>query len=234
MAKIDPSAEYLPSVIAKWLAALPQTGKSRRYFDRAKRFERAWRDSPDAAEKLLRAWRTLERAAVNEDALLTLFIVMPDAPDDEPFPLIFGRRNIDAKEEKDRYMEMRGHAVALAEFLGSRNWRHLASDCGATGGEALGHYSKFRNLSAGIVPALRTLAKALEHADPSAKLINKQATAGNRAEQNYLRQLAELNSYLCSPKHAALSYIAAVNCPDHPIDSNRIQKIWKEREEKNP
>lgn len=232
MAKIDPSAEYLPGVVAEWLAAQPRTGKARRYFDRAERFERAWRVSPEAANRLQKAWLTLEREALNEDALLTLFIVMPDAPDDEPFPLVFGRRNVDAKEEKDRYTEMRGHAVALAEFLGSRAWNHLASDCGATGSEALWYYIKFRNSSVGIVPALRALASALEHVDPTAKLLNKQATASNRAEQNYLRQIAGLNRYLSRPKHAALSYIAAVNCPDHPVDSNRIQKIWNACEDK--
>lgn len=145
---------HLPIVVADHISELSSVGTTRssRFMERARRFRSFWEKNPDEDDQLKRQWLALERAARSPDQLLTLFLVMPDKAERNPFPLLTGvrkrgSRDLSVGEERQRCGELAIQARGIRTFLYSgahNNFRNLLSDAAATGGEAHEEAVKFR------------------------------------------------------------------------------------------
>ncbi|MBR8303478.1 hypothetical protein KDW49_22475 [Burkholderia dolosa] len=209
--------------------------------ERARRFRSFWEQNPDEDDQLKRQWLALERAARSPDHLLTLFLVMPDKAERNPFPLLTGvrkqgSRDVSVAEERQRYGELATQARDIRAFLFSgahRNFRNLLSDAAATGGKAHEEAIKFRASSSDLRLALFHLEKLLKLVDPAAKYPCGQPDGEDAAKQAYVSVVAALNSRLSKPRYAALAYIAQVNNPLTPVTSDALRKAWDRNADKN-
>ncbi|HEM7884002.1 hypothetical protein [Burkholderia cenocepacia] len=209
--------------------------------ERARRFRSFWEQTPDEDDQLKRQWLALERAARSPDHLLTLFLVMPDKAERNPFPLVTGVRkrglhDISVAEERRRYSEVASQVHDIRTFLYSgahRNFRNLLSDATATGGKAYEEAIKFRASSGDLRLALFHLEKLLELVDPAAKYPYGQPDGADAAIQAYVAVVAALNSHLSKPRHAALAYITRINNPRTPVTSDALRKAWDRSADKN-
>lgn len=218
----------LPAAVVSWLAGLPC---SHARHDRAQRFVDYWmRDSAGVGE-LERAWSKIERAALSEDALISLFLSIPDAPRAEPYPGILGRRDVDAGEERRRNNASRKHISELRASLSYEALQRYAADAAASGPGAVQAYRDLTGQVRELLTGLSALDRMLELIDPTAKVETKHYASPELAQKNYRRAVASLNRFLDKPQHAALSFIAAVNCPDYPVPRNTLSKIWRRSED---
>jgi len=234
---------HLPTVVANHISELSRGGATRssRFIERARRFRSFWEQNPDEDDQLKRQWLALERAARSPDHLLTLFLVMPDKAERNPFPLLtgirkHGTRDLSVAEERQRYGELATQARDIRTFLFSgahKNFRNLLSDAAATGGEAHEEAIKFRASSSDLRLALFHLEKLLQLVDPSAKYPYGQPDSADAAIQAYVAVMAALNSHLSKPRHAALAYIAQINNPLTPVTSDALRKAWDRSADKN-
>src|SRR5579863_5672930 len=145
----------LPSPVMEWLLGHRSSkGGAARYCERAQRFADYWHRGTEEAQKLERAWGKIEATARDDDALMRLFATMPDAPVVEPLAGIYGRRNIDAAEERRRNAATRKHIGAVREALAPRSFKNYAGDAQATGDAAVLAYQALvvqaRDLRAGL------------------------------------------------------------------------------------
>ncbi|WP_176322717.1 hypothetical protein [Burkholderia vietnamiensis] len=218
------------------------TTRSSRLIERARRFRAFWEKNPDEDDQLKRQWLALKRAARSPDHLLTLFLVMPDKAERNPFPLVTGARkrgslDLSVAEERQRYGELANQARDIRIFLFSgahNNFRNLLSDATATGGEAYEEAVKFRASSGDLRTALFHLEKLLKLVDPAAKYPYGQPDGADAAVQAYVAVLASLNSHLSKPRHAALAYLAQINNPLTPVTSDALRKAWDRARTKTP
>lgn len=208
---------------------------------RARRFRAFWAEHPGEDDALARHWKALKQAALSEDALINLFLLMPDAAMRNPFSALTGiRRNgsreTSVEEERASYAANAKHVEALRQFLftdGCQGLRHLLSDAAVTGGEAMDRASKFQEVNGHLREALIHLEKLLRLADPAAKYPYGQPDSPDAASQAYVAIVASLNRYLSNPKHAALAYLAQVNNPGARLTSSAIGKAWSRSADKS-
>lgn len=213
----------LPAAVVSWLDEFQRRGARH---DRAQRFIDYWmRDSAGVGE-LERAWSKIERAALSDDALVSLFSSIPDAPRAEPYPGILGRRNVDAGEERRRNKASRKRIAELRPSLSYEALQRYAADAAASGLEAVQAYRDLAKQVRELQTGLSALDRVLELIDPTAKVETAHYASPDLAQKVYRREVANLNRFLDTPQHAALSFIAAVNCPDHPVHRNTLSKIW--------
>ncbi len=235
---------HLPIAVADHVSELSHIGttRSNRCMERARRFRSFWEKNPNEDDQLKRQWLALERAARSPDHLLTLFLVMPDKAERNPFPLLTGVRKqgpheLLVAEERRRYGELANQARDLRTFLFSgahSNFRNLLSDATATGGEAHEEAIKFRASSGDLRMALLHLEKLLKLVDPAAKYPYGQPDGEDAAAQAYVAVVASLNAHLSKPRHAALAYIAQINNPLTPVTSDALRKAWDRARTKTP
>lgn len=234
---------HFPAPIADYLATFASNLRrpEHRTMLRARRFRAFWVKHPDEDDALARHWKALKQAALSEDALINLFLVMPDAAMRNPFPAATGIRSngpreMSVREERESYAVNAKHAEALRRFLFSdscRRLRYLLSDAVATGGEALDHATKFQATNGQLRAALVHLERLLSLADPAAKYPYGQPDGPDAASQAYVAVVASLNRYLSKPKHAALAYVAQVNNPGASLTSAALGKAWSRSADKN-
>ncbi|WP_175656504.1 hypothetical protein [Burkholderia ambifaria] len=230
-------------MIANHLSELVRVGttRSRRYIERARRFRSFWEQNPDEDDQLKRQWLSLERAARSPDHLLTLFLVMPDKAERNPFPLVTGFRkrgslDVSVAEERQRYDQLATQARDIHTFLfkdAQRNFRNLLRDAAATGGGAHEEAVKFRASSSDLRMALFHLGKLLELADPAAKYLSRQPGSSTAARKTYVAVVASLNGYLSTPQDAALAYLVRVNNPSVPVTGDALRKVRERSADKN-
>lgn len=182
-----------------------------------------------------RAFSNLSKNAINEDALISIFISLPDAPDAQPFTgLSHGRRVLDPSSEHEKYLEMADHVDALLNFLKpteSRDpLRQLLSDLDPNGphGPCAVAANRLWQLGAGahLKLGLSWLSNALKGANPHKWYLTGQPRAIDAAKQTYLKLIADLNRHLHKPLHAALATMANANFPDGKVTRDQIRKAW--------
>jgi hypothetical protein len=219
----------LPQQIMTWLETMSTTPKGKQYIDRAARLAAYSALSDENDEKLRKAWKALEKAANAEpsDALLCVFMLLPDKPERAPFELLYGRRSIDPGEEKARYDEVRAHVVAVEEFLNPHRpaFENMLRDSTATPA-AHAACIEFRNAEDGLFIGLKALRKLLTSIEPRDKIPTKHWKAEDADVKNYLIQVAALNRYLSKPQHAALAVLANANYPSLSVTTNQLRKAW--------
>ncbi|VWD12651.1 hypothetical protein BCO18442_03327 [Burkholderia contaminans] len=235
---------HLPTVVADHVSELSRVGTARsgRLVERARRFRSFWEENPDEDDQLKRQWLSLERAARSPDRLLTLFLVMPDKAERNPFPLLTGARkrgsrDLSVAEERQSYSDLAIQARDIRTFLFSdahKNFRNLLRDAAATGGEAHEEAVKFRASSSDLRMTLFHLERLLNLVDPAAKYPYGQPDGADAAIQAYVAVVASLNSHLSKPRHAALAYIAQINNPLTPVTSDALRKAWDRARTKTP
>ncbi|MFN4352482.1 MAG: hypothetical protein ACK4F6_16900 [Hylemonella sp.] len=213
-----------------------------------RRFRRLmdFRDSSyENQSRLDRAWRTLRDSARSVDSLLSLFLVMPDAPSIQPFPaLSHGPRALDPAAEAQRYAEIAAHADALRgyfspssrltlERLLADQWRDNAPPGNTKKrSQKAGEYAeKARNIwpdlrFGEVMRGLRWISYACKGADPHQWYLTQQPLAKDAEMQTYAKQVANLNCYLFRAQHSALATLANANAPNHPLDRDRVRKAW--------
>ncbi|MEW6611476.1 MAG: hypothetical protein ACOY5C_07990 [Pseudomonadota bacterium] len=215
----------IPEVIVEWAI-----GAGERDQARLQRFVDSWRQDWRNADKLQRAWSSIERHANSDDALLTLFMVMPDGPKEQPFSLVFYRRRVDPGVERQRYADWLGHCREVKKIISRKRQSevltHLLSDCIATDGEAAEAASFFRQNLQAFESTLLSLEKMLELVDPTAKIPTKHWNSPHAAIRNYVILVAGLNRYLRVPQPAALAFLANANCPSVSISKDQLAKAW--------
>ncbi|WP_152554252.1 hypothetical protein [Burkholderia sp. A1] len=214
---------HLPAVVASYLAERCRntTPRALRVIERGRRFRSFWERHPEEDDQLRRQWRILEKFAISEDHLLTLFLTTPDTAQRNPFPLLTGIRkhgtkDISFKEERKQYKKLAKKTCEIRTFLfssGADNFRNLLSDASATGGDAAKEAQAFQASNGHLRMALFHLEKMLLLADPAAKYPYGQPDSPDAATQAYVAVLASLNSHLTSPQHSAIAYLAQVNNP---------------------
>lgn len=219
--------------------------RSGAFAERRQRFANYAGASFEQEQELASAWHAVEKAAASDNALLTLFYIFPDAPDVQPFRAVYGRRRLNASDEKAAYVELRAHVAALVEFLTAPDEARtiprgrilqLLADC--EGGPAAAAAQTFwKHLPP--VPAtlawLRPLIDALEQVDPSAKYLTTQTASPDAARKSYTIELARLNRYLVTPQHAALATLATlarINYPPCPVNPEALRKAWNRSADK--
>ncbi|WP_175872679.1 hypothetical protein [Burkholderia sp. BCC0397] len=235
---------HLPTVVASHVSELARVGTPRSglLVERARRFRSFWEKNPDEDDQLKRQWLALERAAHSPDRLLTLFLVMPDNAERNPFPLLTGARkrgsrDLSVAEERQIYSDLAIQVRDIRTFLFSgahKNFRNLLRDAVATGGDAHEEAVKFRASSSDLRMALFHLERLLDLIDPAAKYPYGQPDGADAAIQAYVAVVASLNSHLSKPRHAALAYIAQVNNPLTPVTSDALRKAWDRTRTKMP
>lgn len=200
--------------------------------ERAERFVNFANQSFENAEKLRRAWASVKSCASTEnDALVTLFIVMPDRPKYQPFPAIYGKRNISPDAEKDKYNSDLLCVRQVLDLLNPHRKRYLnfSTDSRATPEAEVALYA-FSELERETLIGLSRLEKVLEVIDPKAKIPTKHwVDEDDAARKNYVLLVASLNRYLVKPKHAALATLANINCLDREVTvtADQIRKAWE-------
>jgi hypothetical protein len=221
----------IPRQIACWVATIAHHKPKHAGVERAERFLDFAKQSFENAEKLRKAWSVIEKAAnPNNDALVTLFIVMPDRPEYQPFSAIYGKRSIPPDAEQERYNDDLKCVRQIIDLLNPHKKRYLnlLRDSSASP-EAQRACFEFSPVERDVLSGLRKLQKVLEVVDPKAKIPTKHwVNEEDAALKNYVLLVASLNRYLVKPKHAALTMLANINClgEDIAISADQVQKAW--------
>lgn len=220
----------LPGPIERWVMKLPEGGAARMYRARYQRFIEYWSRDDASAKEVEKNWRIIQSAAKSDDDLVSLFLLMPDRPEAQPFTAIYGRRAVDPGEERRRYDKDLDSVRAVIKIISpsSKRFDELMRDGGATD-EAVSEASKLRSHNlAEVMSALRSLERLLEKVDPAAKIPTPHwANEESASKKNYVILCASLNRYLAKPKHAALAFLANVNCPDVSINDQQVRDAWR-------
>lgn len=219
----------LPGPIERWVMKLPDGGAARMYRARYQRFIEYWSRDDASAKEVEKNWRIIQSAAKSDDDLVSLFMCMPDRPEAQPFTALYGRRAVDPGEEKRRYDADLDSVRAVIKIISpsGKRFDELMRDAGATD-EALSEAAKLRSHKlTEVMSALRSLERLLEKVDPVAKSLTPHWASESAPRKNYVILCASLNRYLATPKHAALAFLANVNCPDVSINDQQIRDAWR-------
>lgn len=196
--------------------------------ERYQRFVQYWKRDYASMEEVEKNWRIIQSVAKSDSDLVSLFMLMPDRPEAQPFTAIYGRRTVDPGEENRRYVkDLDSVRAAINIIRPGKRFDELMRDASATD-EALSEAAKLRahNLTK-VMSALRSLERLLEKVDSSAKSLTHHWASESAAMKNYAILCAGLNRYLAKPKHAALAFLANVNCPDVSINAQQIRDAWR-------
>lgn len=199
-------------------------------------------------QKIDKAWGLIVKSAINNDAVLGVFLALPDAATEMPYTgLNGGERATDVEHQSKRYGDMAEHAKALLDFLATNKsgdpLQRLFSDLDQEVGR-LDRVPKIRDATkmmehtdqaiqfwqtcaqeTGVRVALNFLYHAFSGANPH-KWYAKQPKAKDAAKQVYTVQVAQLNRYLSKPQHSALATIANANVSKLKISSDSIRQAW--------
>lgn len=227
MTLADLAEAGIPVAVGEWIVSRQRARSDDPHVQRGARLVDHYRQGDAEAKELSDAWSRLARAARSDDDLVAFFAAFPDGPEAEPFARVFGRRHVDAGEERRRYKVNEKRARALLPALQYENLQRLAADAQATGARAVAAYRSFALLRRDLVRGLSAYAELLDCLDPTAKLLTQQYASTNISLTNYRHQLARLNRYLSTPAHAAIAAMAQINCPDHQVLSNTLGQIWR-------
>lgn len=220
-------ASGIPEPIANYCASLQGSKKSRGLIERALRFVKYAGDT----DQLYKDWHTIEKASIDSDKLISLFIVMPDGPINQPFQGIYGYRAIDIGEERRRYGIALEHAKALWAAMKPAKYREFVADAWASS-DCQALVSDFRKDEAVFFHGLRALIKVLEQIDPGAKSLTPQWASEDAGKKNYIILASGLNHYLQKPKWEALAGLVNVNCPEVQVCGGALAKAWKRNADK--
>lgn len=208
---------------------LSDSGAASMYRARYRRFTEYWSRDYASAHDLERNWGIIQSAAKSDDDLVTLFMCLPDRPEAQPFTALYGRRTVDPGEERRRYDADLDSVRAVIKIISpsGKRFDELMRDASATD-EAVSEAAKLRahNLPE-VMSALRSLERILEKVDPKAKSLTPHWASESAPRKNYVILCASLNRYLATPKHAALAFLANVNCPDVSINAQEIRDAWR-------
>lgn len=201
---------------------------------RLERFVDFWRKNPDAADEFRRHWRALEKGSIG-GRIFDLFIDMPDGPGLPPFLDLRPKSTLDVGERRARYQAGIEQIDALSVFVDFKGdlMYPLSFDAGATGGEAKQAYRQFDDARKSLADGLRKLRATLQLVDPAASSPTKHWKAVDAEKKNYVYFVARLNHILVRPQHAALAFLANVNCPAVQIDKDLVRKAWERGTEKS-
>lgn len=212
----------IPAPIAAWCGNLTTSGKSKFYFERIERFANYSTDP----EQVGSDWKAVAGAAESDDSLVSLFMLLPDGPIDQPFSAIYGRRIVDPGEERRRYAGLLECAKTINGLRKNNKLSELVSDATGTADAAERLYN-FREVEGAFFDGLRKLIDVLEVIDPTAKIPTSHWASPDAAKKNYVILLAGLNRYLKEPKWKALARLANINCPACQITAEALSKAWK-------
>jgi len=225
----------LPESLAEYGDMLPKSVKTdwtEPLLRRLRRFFDYYINNPDD-DTMQRDWRTIERHSLSSGQLKTMFMLFPDKPDIQPFSILYGRRNAEPVQEKERYDEYLQHVIAIEELLSphGRLYERMLRDASAGPIEAIKASYELAEISCHLDDGLRKLRTLLKAIDPSAKYLTSH-WGESGALTTYIALVADLNRYLNKPKHAALARLANINCPDYPIATEAVRKAWKRNTDK--
>lgn len=227
--KVATTCTIIPRPIERWVMKLPKGGAANMYCARYQRFIEYWGRDDASAKGVEKNWLAIQSAAKSDDDLVSLFMCMPDRPEAQPFTVLYGRRTVDQGEERRRYDEDLDSVRAVIKRLSpsGKGFAELIRDASATA-EALSEASKLRSHKlAEVMSALRSLECLLEKVDPAAKIPTPHWASESAPKKNYVILCASLNRYLAEPKHAALAFLANVNCPGVSINGQQIRDAWR-------
>lgn len=221
-------ANILPGPIEQWIKNLPKNDRCNKYHDRYQRFIEFWKRDYASASKVEKDWKVIQAAAKSDDDLVSLFMCMSDRPEAQPFTALYGRRTVDPGEERDRYGADLDSVRAVIKIIRpGKRFDELMMDASATD-EASSEAAKLRaHKLTEVMSALRSLERLLEKVDPAAKSLTSHWASESAPRKNYVILCASLNRYLAKPKHAALAFLANVNCPDVSISAQQIRDAWR-------
>jgi hypothetical protein len=241
-----------------FIDGLPKKGKSKYLHERFERLMAVRANQLNAARrktttlpKIDKAWRKISKSAKTEDAILSIFLGLPDTATSQPFAaLAQGERVLSPVDQREKYHEMAKHAKALVDFFASSKsgdpLRQLLSDLD-TGADWESRLPQLTSKADGlktheytqaainlwdvnnglkVKPTLNFLLAAFTGANPQKHYLTKQPKAKNAAKQSYIVLVAELNSYLKTPQHAALAEIANSNVAGLVIEGDAIRQAW--------
>jgi hypothetical protein len=230
----------LPEEISRFIAGFPN--KSDGFVERARRFYNYWLENPDTEEAIHSTWDVLRKNArlatpgmEDPESILSLFLSMPDRPNAEPFTAIYGTRNVDPDEERQRYDKQIEHVRHVKKFFyGSKELRNLLGDASATknGLKAAVDFRSNSDQFVAIRDALTKLEVLLKEADPFAKYPTKQWASKDRGARIYTSLVADLNRYLAKPQWKALASLANINCPECPVTSDALRQSYNRKTDK--
>ncbi len=243
----DIQFDGIPVLILQWAKG---NHMSDVYRNRLKRFTQYYEKHSAEAEKILRAWRAIEKNSRSEQELITLFMVMPDKPDSQPYSALYGRRKVGPDAERNRYVKCLRHVRAIEQFCSPHGKAHqqfyrqfLVDACtdqrkviDARTGEkkmAIDVAREFLEVEPHFLIGLRKLESLLEVLDPGAKYETRHPDSPNAALHTYIYLMASLNRYLERPQHAALALLAGINCPESRITADAIRKSWQRQTDKS-
>lgn len=224
----------MPEYLAKWILAQQANPGGHADVERAARFVEHWRRDTDDTRILEEAWACVSKAAVGDHALVALFGRLPDRPTPDPKAWLIGTTAIDAGERRQRNRKAQRHIGALAKFIEMASLDSLADDALETSQQAHAAYKNFIAAHGGLVAGLNALDRVLGLTNPKARLLGSQFASRGLEMQNYRRLIADLNRFLRTPQHSALSAIANINCPAHPVRANSIARVWNRIAKDNP
>lgn len=221
----DAVAAGVPKPIAQWIAAFPTDGGAI-YRNRLQRFVAHWRSHPDE-ETTKKAWAKIERAAPTADALIMLFLTLPDEPTKQPFPALFGRRAVDPDIEQERYKDRLNQVRGVLELISPHRPEFLAlmRDATATSEGAKAAF-EYRAIDQNIGTALQRLVRLLENVDPFAKYPTKHWKATDSAIKIYTWCVADLTRHMLKPiPWTALATLANINCSKCTLTGDALRKV---------
>jgi hypothetical protein len=209
------------------------------------------RTSINAIPEIDKAWRKIVKFAKSEDAILSVFLGLPDKATSQPFTgLSNGKRATSPAAQREKYLEMAAHAKALIAYLASNKsgdpFKQLLADLdNELGWEARTPKSLDTDMAQimqehvkdadaiwqanhglNVRLTLKFLFHAFSGANSHKYYLTKQPESKEAAAQTYVHLLAELNCYLSKPQHAAIATIAIANVPELEISSDAIRQAW--------
>ncbi|MDP3743474.1 MAG: hypothetical protein Q8Q76_03945 [Methylotenera sp.] len=211
-----------------------QDGKGNYIIERYRRIK-AYEDvGDDNKEKLNKAFKAIGKYAQSDDAVLSLFLLLPDNAALEVMPAIYGKRNKLPDAEQDCYMAIKKTAKKLRDLIMKPNKGmlyegaifHMIADLGND--DPLQCQDSTRELYS-LPRLLLHLEVVAEKADPAKKYLTSKLKAKDAAKQSYIVQLAMLNDlrYLTKPQHAAISTIAMANNPAIEVSRQLIADAYR-------
>lgn len=235
-----------------WIENLRATvkGKNSAHVVRFDRLMKYRADDFEQQKKIDKAWRALSKHSRDEDALLSVFLGLPDTVEVQPFTMLsFGKRlSDDPQSARQRYLEMAKHADELLKFLGRTAFADPMSQLLADqddedgwltrlpkekGAEKMHDHvieaRRMRQLGAGhqVKRDLLWLSHALKGANPHKWYLTKKPRARDAGEQTCAALVADLTRYLCKPQHQALAVLGNANLPGAKLTDEKIRSAWR-------
>lgn len=117
----------LPDAIAQYVAAWPENERANNdpMLLRARRFYDYWVKNRDDETTTFRHWKALETSAKSDDDLLMTFMSWPDAPTNQPYEVLYGKRKLSPDRERERYTDLADNIRKVLEFLSPHSPRKI-------------------------------------------------------------------------------------------------------------